>query len=343
VSRTDELRLAWSGLHPERVARLVEEHGSCAAVLDAIAGGSVRAGDRARAAAAVPAVRRRQTLRHLGLSVTTPESADYPMALARVPDRPRLLFVRGTLPRGPAVAVVGTRRCTAYGRRLAEAYGAAIAAAGWVLVSGLARGIDGAAHRGTVAAAGAGVAVLGSGPDVWYPPEHRDLGLALVAAGGAVVSEYPPGSPPEPWRFPVRNRVISGMADAVVVVEAGTTGGALITAGVALEQGRPVFSVPGDVGREGSEGTNRLIRDGAHPVLDPDDLVAELSLVLGPPRTNGAATDEADVLRMLRAGPTIEEFSRRTGTAIGEALAAVSRLETAGLVRRSGDRVFPVA
>ena len=159
----------------------------------------------------------------------------------------------------------------------------AIAGAGWVLVSGLARGIDGAAHAGTVTAGGAGIAVLGCGPDIHYPPEHRTLGDRLVEAGGAVVTEYPPGAAPEPWRFPLRNRIISGLSSAVVVVEAGVTGGALITAGYALAHGVPVFAVPGDVRRESSKGCNLLIRDGAHPVLDPDDLIEELSLVLGPP------------------------------------------------------------
>ncbi len=154
------------------------------------------------------------------------------------------------------------------------------------MISGLARGIDGAAHRGVVAAGGVGVAVLGNGLDISYPPEHADLESDLVAGGGAIVTEYSPGTPPEGWRFPPRNRIISGLASAVVVVEAAAKGGALITANYALEHGRPVFAVPGDVRRSTSEGCNRLIRDGAHPVLDPEDLIEELSLVLGPPQGN---------------------------------------------------------
>jgi DNA processing protein len=196
--------------------------------------------------------------------------------------------VRGALPSEPGVAVVGTRRATRYGLELARQMGGAIARAGWTVVSGLARGVDGAAHRGTLEAGGKGVAVLGSGIDVWYPPEHARLGEQLVTAGGAVISEYPPGSRPDAWRFPRRNRIISGLARAVVVVEAADKGGALITARLAAEQGREVFAVPGDVNRRTSVGTNLLIRDGAVPVLGADDLIEALSLVLGPPSPGSA-------------------------------------------------------
>ena len=182
------------------------------------------------------------------------------------------------------MAIVGTRRCTRYGRGLARVYGQACATAGWPVISGLARGADGEAHRGVVDAGGVGVAVLGCGPDIVYPAEHRPLAEGLLAAGGAVVTEYPPGTRPEPWRFPPRNRIIAGLAAAVVVVEAAETGGALITAAAALEQGRHVFAVPGDVGRQTSRGCNLLISDGATPVLDPADLVDSLSLLLGPAR-----------------------------------------------------------
>ena len=208
----------------------------------------------------------------------------YPAHLGELPGAPDVLFVRGRLPAEPGVAIVGTRRCTRYGMGLARVYGQACASAGWPVVSGLARGADGEAHRGVVDAGGVGVAVLGCGPDIVYPAEHRSLAEGLLAAGGAIVTEYPPGTRPEPWRFPPRNRIISGLAAAVVVVEAAETGGALITAAAALEQGRHVFAVPGDVGRETSRGCNLLIRDGATPVLDPADLLASLSLLLGRPR-----------------------------------------------------------
>ena len=274
------LRLAFAALNPERLSRLLDDRGP-AATLRRVLGSSEY--DWARAAAMVEAAARRRQLAELGVGVLFRSHTGYPPTLGSVPDPPDVLFVRGDLPVGPAVAVVGTRRCTAYGRRLATEYGEAIAAAGWVLVSGLARGIDGAAHTGTVTAGGAGIAVLGCGIDIAYPPEHRVLADRLIDAGGAVVTEYPPGAAPEPWRFPPRNRIISGLSSALVVVEAGVTGGALITAGYALAHGIPIFAVPGDVRRDSSRGCNLLIRDGAHPVLDPDDLVEELSLVLGPP------------------------------------------------------------
>jgi DNA processing protein len=294
LAHDDRLRLAFAGLNPEKLSRLLAEHGA-RRTLRRLLSHPEGAAAGVRAAAGVDAATRRHQLESSGVEVRFRGDLGYPESLAGTPDPPDVLFVRGRLPSGQAVAVVGTRRCTAYGRQLATEYGQAIAGAGWVLVSGLARGIDGAAHTGTVAAGGAGIAVLGCGPDIHYPPEHRTLGDRLVEAGGAVVTEYPPGAAPEPWRFPLRNRIISGLSSAVVVVEAGVTGGALITAGYALAHGVPVFAVPGDVRRESSKGCNLLIRDGAHPVLDPDDLIEELSLVLGPPAKVALAPDGPDV------------------------------------------------
>lgn len=241
----------------------------------------MKASDAVRRNLAVPARQRRHELRALGVDVVLRGDPGYPPHLDRFEDAPDLLFVRGDLPTTPGVGIVGTRRCTAYGLELANAYGLAVAEAGWPVVSGLARGIDGAAHRGMVAAGGRGVAVLGCGIDVTYPREHRRLGDQILELGGAIISEYPPGSRPDAWRFPPRNRIIAGLSAAVVVVEAGATGGALITAVKAAEYGIPVFAMPGDVDRATSEGTNRLIRDGAFPVFDPADLVAELDLVHG--------------------------------------------------------------
>jgi DNA processing protein len=288
------LRLAYGGLHPDRLRGLTESWGSPEAVVRAVDKAQIDVSDRARAAIAVPAQRRRQELARTGLGFVAAGEPGFPPHLAGLPDHPPALFVRGEVPRGPAVAVVGSRRCTSYGKRHAELYGRAVAEAGWVTVSGLARGVDGAAHRGTVAAGGRGIAVLGCGLDVDYPRQHRGLAAELVAHGGAVVSEYPPGTPPDGWRFPPRNRIISGLSQAVVVVEATVKGGALITAARALDHGIPVFATPGDVDRESSRGANLLIRDGAIPVLDADDLVVALSLVLGPPSA-GAGKDAVEV------------------------------------------------
>lgn len=228
--------------------------------------------------------------------------SEFPAGLCDLPDPPSRLFMRGKIPPGRAVAIVGTRRCTRYGRATASALGAAVAAAGWAVVSGLARGIDSAAHRGVVDVGGVGVAFLGSGLDVWYPPENRELGESLVANGGAVISEYPAGSPPEPWHFPVRNRLIAAMSEAVVVVEAGLTGGALITARLALELGRDVLAVPGDIDRPASVGCNLLIRDGATPVLGADDLLE----TLGWTRPVVPSAEEASVAARLAAATRAE-------------------------------------
>ncbi len=238
----------------------------------------------------------------------------------------------------PAVAVVGTRRCTRYGLTLAEGFGRALAQSGWTTVSGLARGIDAAAHRGTLTGHGEAVAVLGSGIDVVYPSENRELYQSIVAGQGAVMSEYPPGTPPDRWRFPARNRLIAAIASAVVVVEAGDKGGALITARLAAELGRPVFAVPGDVDRAASVGCNLLIRDGAIPVLGIDDLIEELQLVLGkPPRS-----PERLVGEIPATGVTVDDLPGMWGCGPAEALARLARMEVAGEVRRTGDVVLPI-
>lgn len=332
----DRLRLAFCGLHPDRARMLLAEWGSARAVVRALERGQVRCSAAVRASLEVSVEQRRSDLAALGVAPLLRE--ELPPHLAELPDAPDLLFVRGSLPSEPGVAVVGTRRCTRYGRELARAFGYAVAAAGWPLVSGLARGIDGEAHRGTVEGDGVGVAVLGSGPDVWYPAEHRRLGEDLVVGGGAVVTEYPPGTPPEGWRFPPRNRIIAGLSKAVVVVEAGEKGGALITAGNAAEQGRTVFAVPGDVDRKASVGCNLLIRDGAHPVLGPDDLVEALSFLLGPPAAGrGGAAPTDPLLDLL--GPTgrsVDDLVEATGRPLPDVLADVARLEASGRIARRG-------
>ncbi len=289
MSRDDRLRLSFAGLHPDRARDLTRRHGSPSGTVDAILHGRARTSEAIRERVAVPADRRRIELQALGFEWIARGDDAYPAHLDRFEDAPDALFVRGTIPSESGVGIVGTRRSTAYGLELAEAYGRAVATAGWPVISGLARGIDGAAHRGMVAVGRPGVAVLGCGIDVTYPREHRRLGDQILDAGGAIVSEYPPGARPDAWRFPPRNRIIAGLSSAVVVVEAARTGGALITALKAAEYGIPVFAMPGDVDRETSEGTNRLIRDGAFPVFDPADLVEELDLIVelaGRSRTN---------------------------------------------------------
>ena len=337
------LRLAFAGFHPERLARLVAEYENESAVVRGIDSGAVTLKADARAAVLVPAACRRRALRRGGIDFLERDHSDYPQHLADLSGAPPGLFVRGLLPAAAGVAVVGTRRCTAYGKRLAFSYGRAIAAAGWPLVSGLARGIDGAAHRGTVKAGGIGVAVLGSGLAALYPREHAGLAEELISSGGAIVSEYPPTAAPFGWRFPPRNRIISGLSCAVVVVEAGVKGGALITARLALEQGVDVFAVPGDVERDSSRGCNLLIRDGAHPVLDPDDLVEELALVLGPPHGPvGHSVAKLDAVLELIGGHgevSVDAVAAQMKLPVAEVLVRVVGLEAAGLVEFDGVRL----
>ena len=212
----------------------------------------------------------------LGLHIVTISDAAYPNRLRNIFDPPCLLYVRGRLPAfddEAAVAVVGTRDCTPYGVSCAEKLGFGLAAGGALVVSGLARGIDSAALRGALRGGGTVTAVLGNGLDVVYPRENRYL-YEDIAASGALLSEYPPGTPPEGRHFPVRNRIMSGLSLATLVVEAPERSGALITAVTALEQGRDVFAVPGPIDAPASVGCNRLIRDGAGLVTDAWDILA---------------------------------------------------------------------
>jgi len=337
----DRLRLAFVGMHPTRRRKLLDEYGSAGSVLTGIAGGVVEVPAHARAAAEVPASDRRAELAGAGIQAVLRE--DLPAHVASLPDAPDLLFVRGRIPDERGVAVVGTRTATSYGIRLAEEFGRALAVAGWPVVSGLAKGVDAAAHRGAVSADGVSVAVLGCGPDRWYPSSNRQLGEAILFADGGVASEYPPGTPPSGWRFPPRNRIISALSAATVVVEARPRGGALITARAALEQGREVLAVPGDVDRETSEGCNLIIRDGAIPVLGADDLVEAVSLILGPPRpVEGVRRDSLAAL-IGPVGRTVEWVVEHLGRPTGQVLAELARLEAAGEIRLVGGRVVGIA
>ena len=213
----------------------------------------------------------------LDADILTIQDARYPNRLRNIYDPPCALYARGRLPAfddEASIAVVGTRDCTPYGISSAEKLGYGLAAGGAVVVSGLARGVDSAALRGALRAGGTVTAVLGNGLDVIYPPENQYL-YEDVAAAGALVSEYPPGTSPEAKHFPVRNRIMSGLCVATLVVEAPARSGALITAGTALEQGRDVFAVPGPIDAPTSVGCNRLIRDGAGLVTDAWDILGE--------------------------------------------------------------------
>jgi DNA processing protein len=334
VSAADRLRLSAAGLHPDRRRSLVTRLGTPADVVEAIRAGRVRVPDAARRAVSLSADAIREIAAARGLHVVDRSDPGFPGGLSAMPDPPDVLFVRGCLPAAtPAVAIVGTRRCTAYGTGLARRFGAAISQAEWSVVSGLARGVDGAAHQGSLEGTAPGIAVLGSGADVLYPPEHRPLADRLVEAGGAIVSEYPPGARPLAWRFPPRNRIIAGLAEAVVVVESAQRGGALVTAAAGAELGRSVFAVPGDVDRPASLGCNLLIRDGAVPVLGPEDLLEALSLVGLSTRARSDSLERA-ILAAVRTPVALDVVVDRLGADPATVLAAVTRLEIDGAVRR---------
>jgi DNA processing protein len=287
-------------------------------------------------AAVVAAARRR------GMAVIVWAEARYPARLRTIADPPPALFVRGTLDEAPAVAIVGSRRATPYGRAAAGRLAFDLARAGITVVSGLARGIDAAAHEAALDGGGRTIAVLGCGADVTYPREHRRLAERIVAAG-ALMSEFAPGTPPLPGHFPRRNRLISGLALGVVVVEGTADSGALVTVDYALEQGRDVFAVPGSIFSERSRAPHRLLREGARLVEDAEDILEEVGLRgavqersgASPPSPPGAAgADEADVLAALGQGPLpFDDVVDGTGLPAARVAAALTLLELRGLVQ----------
>ena len=262
----------------------------------------------------------------------------YPPLLAQLHDPPARLWLRGApaevLAR-PAVAVVGARSCSAYGAQVTRTLARELAAAGLVIVSGLARGIDGEAHRGALDAGGVTVAVLGCGIDRDYPARHAELARRMVEAGGLVVSEYEPGVEPAPWRFPARNRIIAGLALATVVAEARERSGALITADFALELGREVFAVPGEITSSLAAGTNRLIRQGAAPLLEVEDVLEALGIarnaVGGMAAADGLGEAAMRVLELVAAEPRApDQIVRVTGLGAATVASALVELELAG-------------
>ena len=277
----------------------------------------------------------------LGIDVTTILDTTYPSRLRNIPDPPIALWTLGQLEAtaGAAVAVVGSRHATPTGLGVSRRLSAELARAGVTVISGLARGIDGAAHRGALDAAGRTVAVLGNGPDVAYPREHREL-MAAIQTVGSVISEFPPGVRPEPRYFPLRNRIISGLSLAVVVVEASERSGSLITARAALEQGRDVLAVPGSVASGTYRGCHALIKDGARLVETVDDILEEI----GQPRHQNPTRSQLDnkrpvndLDRFLRVAEpvSVDELALRSGRPAAECLADLTLLEVSGIIART--------
>jgi DNA processing protein len=282
-------------------------------------------------------------IQSLGIEVRTWDDEGYPRHLKEIDQPPPLLYIRGSLvPEDDwAVAIVGTRRVTAYGRQVTEEIATTLAHNGVTIVSGLARGVDSIAHQAALHAGGRTLAVLGNGVDIVYPPENRLL-AAQVMEHGALVSDYPLGTQPDGINFPPRNRIISGLSMAVVIVEAGMTSGALITATFAAEQGRDVFAVPGNINAPQSQGTNRLIRDGAQPLLNPQDVLEALNLTMVVEHQAvrvALPTDpvEAQLFRLLSHEPKhVDEIRSQADMPIETVSATLAMMELKGMVRQVG-------
>jgi DNA processing protein len=283
-----------------------------------------------------------------GVAVVTIDDGSYPRRLREIYAAPPVLFVKGELrPEDDlSVAIVGTRRVTGYGRIATEQIAGELAAAGVTIVSGFARGIDTVAHRATLDAGGRTIAVFACGLDVIYPPENRDL-VGRVVERGAIVSEHALGVRPEATNFPARNRIVSGMTRATLVVEAGERSGALITARFAADQGRDVLAVPGPITAPGSIGTNALIKDGARLVTGAADVLAEIGVAepgpaaaieqLGLTDLLAPSDLERDVLQALADEPLGgDDLARALGRPAGEIASALTLLELKGRIRQLG-------
>ncbi len=283
------LRLAFAGIPPGRCRLALDHWGGPEALLQAAQAGhpglsntpglTERSVERLREAANRDVGRPTEALEAFGIRILTTEDAEYPAALKVIPDPPAYLFIRGQiLPADDiAVAIVGTRQVTEYGKGLAHKFAADLARRGVTVVSGLARGIDTAAHRGALDGGGRTIAVTACGLDIVYPSDNRELMLEIEQRG-AVISEWAPTTNPEAWHFPARNRIIAGLSAGVLVVEAAEKSGALITADFALEQGREVFAIPGNVHKAQSKGPHNLIKAGGAALVDcVDDIIAALN------------------------------------------------------------------
>ena len=355
------------GIGPKRIQTLLDHYGSARAAWRCRENWAQVPGIGSTLAAAARGVDQRHVEAHLrrldalGARIVTMEDPDYPARLLQIPAPPPVLFVKGPLPheRQPAVAIVGTRRASPYGLRTAHGLARDLAAVGVAIVSGLARGVDGAAHRGALDGDGFTVAVLGCGLDVAYPPENQDL-MEEIAAKGALVTEYPLGTQPQPGHFPARNRIIVGLVQGVVLVEGSRRSGAMRTVTIAADCGREVLAVPGDVERWGSDGPNHLLREGAALVRHAADVLETMGwTALAPAHEAAAASEAAEdeeggptprgtgvtlatrLLAALQEGVamTVDELAAAVGAPVETVVGALMGLELAGrVVRHPGGR-----
>jgi len=287
-----------------------------------------------------------------GISVLTLEDEEYPERLRHVYAPPPVLYVKGriTAEDNACLAIVGTRVPSAYGAKNAERFAAELASRGITVVSGLARGIDSRAHSSALASGGRTIAVMGTGADMVYPPENRAL-AEMIEESGALVSEFPAGTPPDRHNFPMRNRIISGMSLGVLVIEAGEKSGALITARHALEQGREVFAVPGSIDAVSSRGAHALIKQGAKLAEAAEDIMEELPVHSGqfqarprgegPDRGAGLGEEERAVYAALSSGPAhIDDIGRQSGMGAAAVSAVLLGMECKKLVKQSPGKIF---
>ena len=352
----DSLRLGLvPGIGPRMHAQLLETFGSAADVLAASGEQLLQVdGIGAKLSAAISAAqtstaaeREWQRCQEANVTLLRPGDDDYPSLLAETCDSPAVLYCRGSFEPMDriAVGIVGSRKCTIYGRQQAERLAGALARAGVTIVSGLARGIDAAAHRGALAAGGRTIAVMATGLANVYPPEHTDLAREIVASG-AVISESPLDRGPTPGLFPQRNRIISGLSLGVILVEATQKSGALHTARHAYEQGREVFAVPGRIDSLASEGCHDLLRDGATLVRHPDDVLEELGPLMQPvsvsenetvhsPRELSLSEQERAVLNLVTADAQhIDQILSASEIESSRVLATLTILEMKRHIRR---------
>lgn len=338
------------GIGAVRFQRLLERFGDARSAWEAEAPALAEAGLSVKVIERLAAVRKQVDLPRLyeqiqskGIQILTWQDEAYPQRLRNIAQPPPVLYLRGELlPEDAwAVAIVGTRRVTPYGRQVSEQIASFLAGSGVTVVSGLARGVDAIAHQAALRAGGRTLAVLGSGVDRIYPPENRAL-AEQICEHGALLSDYAPGTAPESANFPPRNRIISGLAMAVVVVEAGETSGALITAEFAAEQGREIFAVPGSILAPQSKGTNKLIQRGALPLLSASDVMQALNLTrIGQHKAARKAIPgdavEAQLMSALGDEPLhVDEIRSQTGLPVEKVSATLIMMELKGMVRQVG-------
>jgi len=283
----------------------------------------------------------------LDIQIVTIRDDHYPKRLLDIWDPPIVLYYKGDIQESDkdAVAIVGARKATPYGKWVSYGLGKKLAEYGVTIISGMAYGIDSASHIGALSCGGRTIAILGCGPDICYPPSNRKL-MTSIVENGAIISEFPPGMPPMAGNFPRRNRIISGMASCMIVAEAGLNSGSLITAECALEQGKEVFAVPGNINSIYSIGTNKLIRDGATPLIRIADIISELGLKNGKEKEEflpeKLGRDELMIFEALKelGNTTTDALCKKTMKTVSEVHALVTILEIKGIVETAQGKIF---